>query len=370
MNGMEVGLITLMMLPIILITTITPLITRKIEAFGVTVQDGAKEQPFLKGIIRRYMAVCIVLGIVLTASMLLLLLNSSSEAQLVTVMLTHIFGYLVITFILYYVNHRKVKQWKQSQSWSNEHMKSAKVVVQTGFRTQKMIVSLLWFIPHILLVGATTIISVINYDKFPDIIPMKYNLAGEVTNSIEKSMTSVLGLSWIAVAMIIIFIFVNISIAKAKQLVESNDPEGSLERNIRFRYLWSIFTTIIGFLLVVLMCIGQLSPLYEFSGAVMGAVSMIIAIIILIGTIVLSLITGQGGSRLKTKSNEQKSTVAIADNDEYWKAGIFYWNPKDPSIFIEKRFGIGWSMNFANPISWLILVGIIAIVVIPSVFLT
>lgn len=369
MNGIENWIMVIMMLPIVLITTITPLITRKVEAFGVTVQDGAKEQPFLKGIIRRYMVVSMGLGLILTVSMLLLLLSISGEEQLITVMLTHVFGYLVITFILYYVNHRKVKLWKQSQSWSNEHMKSHKVVVQTGFRRHKMIVSLLWFIPHTLLVGVTMLISVLNYDKYPQMIPMQYNFAGEVTRSVEKSMASVMGLSWIAVAIIIIFIFVNISIAKAKQLVESSDPDGSLERNIRFRYMWSMFMTIMGFLVVLLMCFGQLFILYELSSSVMGIVTSVFIAIILIGSIGLSLVTGQGGSRLKSKDSQQKNSISVADNDEYWKAGIFYWNPKDPSIFIEKRFGIGWTMNFAKPMSWIFIVGIIAIAVIPSVFL-
>jgi uncharacterized membrane protein len=44
-----------------------------------------------------------------------------------------------------------------------------------------------------------------------------------------------------------------------------------------------------------------------------------------------------------------------------WKAGMFYVNPDDPSIFVEKRFGIGYTFNFAHPVSWLILgLGILA----------
>jgi len=37
-----------------------------------------------------------------------------------------------------------------------------------------------------------------------------------------------------------------------------------------------------------------------------------------------------------------------------WKAGVFYVNPDDPSIFVEKRIGIGYTLNFAHPLSWLI----------------
>ena len=40
---------------------------------------------------------------------------------------------------------------------------------------------------------------------------------------------------------------------------------------------------------------------------------------------------------------------------ECWKMGVFYFNPDDPALFIPKRFGIGYTLNFANPWSWVVL---------------
>ena len=34
--------------------------------------------------------------------------------------------------------------------------------------------------------------------------------------------------------------------------------------------------------------------------------------------------------------------------DARWKLGMFYFNPRDPSIIVEKRFGVGWTINFGN----------------------
>jgi uncharacterized membrane protein len=39
--------------------------------------------------------------------------------------------------------------------------------------------------------------------------------------------------------------------------------------------------------------------------------------------------------------------------DECWKLGMFYCNPADPAIFVEKRFGIGYTLNFGNSAMWL-----------------
>jgi uncharacterized membrane protein len=52
-------------------------------------------------------------------------------------------------------------------------------------------------------------------------------------------------------------------------------------------------------------------------------------------------------------------------SDSYWKAGVFYYNPNDPAIFVSKRVGIGYTMNFANKMSWVVLVGILLIALLP-----
>ncbi|MEZ5333064.1 MAG: DUF5808 domain-containing protein [Thermoanaerobaculia bacterium] len=57
-------------------------------------------------------------------------------------------------------------------------------------------------------------------------------------------------------------------------------------------------------------------------------------------------------SRLRSSSQ-----VAVGDrtDDRFWKAGLVYFNPDDPTLFVEKRFGIGYTMNMARPASWWLL---------------
>ena len=65
---------------------------------------------------------------------------------------------------------------------------------------------------------------------------------------------------------------------------------------------------------------------------------------------------GQGGSRLTIEIEEESpGGITDYDDDKYWKAGIFYVNKEDPSIFVEKRFGVGWTINFGHPLRYLIL---------------
>ena len=56
---------------------------------------------------------------------------------------------------------------------------------------------------------------------------------------------------------------------------------------------------------------------------------------------------GQGGSRLERASVATPLTNGLADNRN-WVLGMFYVNRNDPSILVERRFGLGYTPNFGN----------------------
>jgi uncharacterized membrane protein len=44
------------------------------------------------------------------------------------------------------------------------------------------------------------------------------------------------------------------------------------------------------------------------------------------------------------------------ENPENWKLGIFYFNKKDSRLIVPKRVKLlGWTFNFAHPISYMII---------------
>lgn len=50
------------------------------------------------------------------------------------------------------------------------------------------------------------------------------------------------------------------------------------------------------------------------------------------------------------------------DDPSNWKFGIFYYNKEDKRIFPPKRLAIlGWTVNFANPYSYLSLIGLLIV---------
>jgi uncharacterized membrane protein len=53
--------------------------------------------------------------------------------------------------------------------------------------------------------------------------------------------------------------------------------------------------------------------------------------------------------------------------DAAWRAGgLVYFNPADAAVLVPKRFGWGWTLNFARPISW-IYIGVVILVALASI---
>jgi len=52
------------------------------------------------------------------------------------------------------------------------------------------------------------------------------------------------------------------------------------------------------------------------------------------------------------------------NNQKYWAGGLFYINPNDKRLWVEKRFGYGWTLNFARPIAWWLSGGFFALLAI------
>jgi uncharacterized membrane protein len=51
-----------------------------------------------------------------------------------------------------------------------------------------------------------------------------------------------------------------------------------------------------------------------------------------------------------------------------WKFGVFYYNPNDAALFVERRTGFGYTINFGNRWSWAFSAGLIAVIAtIPAV---
>jgi uncharacterized membrane protein len=66
---------------------------------------------------------------------------------------------------------------------------------------------------------------------------------------------------------------------------------------------------------------------------------------------------------MKSRFDDQDDLYKMRLAPDNYKWGIFYYNPRDSRLFVPKRIPIlGFTVNFANPFSYLILIILLALV--------
>ena len=70
---------------------------------------------------------------------------------------------------------------------------------------------------------------------------------------------------------------------------------------------------------------------------------------------------------MKTNEKPTKETLNEWHYDpSNWKFGVFYFNKNDSRMFPPKRTKLGWTINFANPISIFVVIGVITLLFVLS----
>jgi uncharacterized membrane protein len=50
-----------------------------------------------------------------------------------------------------------------------------------------------------------------------------------------------------------------------------------------------------------------------------------------------------------------EAAMKTGGSTDRWHGGIIYYDKTDPSILVPKREGLGYTLNFARPMAWLVL---------------
>ncbi len=302
------------------------------------------------------MKATLLVGVAATIPFIIVSRIVQGEEGLALALVLVLSTFILLSFFVYLHFHRKMKELKAREQWHQE--RPQQVSVDLKFREKKSVISNVWFILPIIISIGTVFLTLTNYQSIPSQIPMKYNFSGEVTNWADKSYRSVLALPVVQLFITLLFLFINTLIAKAKQQIDSANPERSIQQSLVFRRRWSLFTLLTAIAMVLLFLFIQLSFIFPLNLQLLTIVPLLLTGVVVLGAIFLSFTTGQGGSRVKVVSGKEKQVIN-RDDDKYWKLGQFYFNPNDPAMFLEKRFGVGWTINMANPLTWVIFVGIV-----------
>jgi len=197
------------------------------------------------------------------------------------------------------------------------------------------------------------------YPELPGRIPVHWNAAGRADGWTAKS-------PWPLVSLLLIMAFTHgfllwLLVGLSQVPVRAPAERGDEYRAAHFRYMrfWAQWTNVLRGL-VLLMFLGiiwaSLFGIERQAGGVMPPGM----VLVWIGTAGLLLSLPWlviGGLRLRSAMREIAGAGSLeqAAPTEGWIAGSIYYNKRDPAVWVEKRIGIGWTLNFARPVSWLVM---------------
>ena len=344
--------------------TMTPWLMPKTECFTVTVPHGARNEEPLRGLLRSYTcwmvaitALCVLAWPATLALGRIDVTTRSGEFVLTLLLFVTTFAPIIASFALMLSYRARVKAVKQERGWTAEHAAAAFV----GTEDFPKPLSLAWNLLYLPLIGGLAAFTLSHYDQFPSQIPMNIDLAGNVTSSVPKSPLTVLFPTFFVAFMGAIFTLVHWGTIHSKKPVDPAAPVSSALAYATFARVQSILMVVGGLLIS-----GLTAGLILASS--LGAISMVYAAVItMVGTLVfvalvtiISLVMGQSGARLFPDTT---ATGMSRDDDEHWLLGTIYCNRNDPSIFVPKRFGIGWTSNIARWETWALVAGLVALCV-------
>ncbi len=340
-----------------LLYAFTPDLVNRHLLFGATVTDEVLQDAETAAVKKRFrlytLSVCFISTAVYTGMILLL-----RTAAVSTVFPAVIILELILDFIIYLSAHNHVKHVKKRYKIPD----SGFLTIETRETSDFSVINPLWYLLYLVLIAGTVLLSLQEYSGLPATIATHFSMYGTPDGFMRKSCYTLLLLPTTMFLFTLLFAGINTALKRAKKVSGAARGKLSFSQENRFRHLWSMALYLSGLIILGILFTAQLTIIKILSG------SMYLLYISLGGSFLMILLlgglavyTGQSGSRLK--SGQKKKNIVDRDNDSFWKGGILYFNRKDPSVFVSKRFGIGFTVNFGHPLSWIFIAAVIGVVV-------
>ncbi|AZP03266.1 DUF1648 domain-containing protein [Jeotgalibaca ciconiae] len=350
---------------------ITPLVSRRSTPFGVSVPKQFLKDDFIVRLVKRYAIINIAISFFLALPLLLIpfYLEENKVDMVISIyLIIIIFLFMIVSFLIYLKYRKELMKWKKTLPIDEVSIKK-KIVIDSNYHEKlKMTPSSAFVLWQLVIIIVTVVISLMNYDRIPDQIPINFDSNFQANHYVEKSFLTVLSFPLLQVLFIPIFYFAHYSFIKSRQKLSPLAPVISSEKSRRYRQAWSKFSFLIAISTQLLISSLFLSSvLIDEKYFWLQIIVVALYLLLTIGsTFYLSIKYGQGGEKLKLSESEDEDSQYYQDpeEDEKWIAGMFYYNPDDAAVFVEKRYGIGTTINLARWQGWAFVLGILLLTLI------
>jgi uncharacterized membrane protein len=252
--------------------------------------------------------------------------------QAVLISITLSFCVALVIFV-YWVQRRR------SLVFSSEtHRVTRSANLKTDEQTSGWWIGLLsTFLP---MIGTASLLA-IRWQEIPVRFSIHWGLDGHPNGWAERSVGSVFGPLLISCVMVIVFGSIGELIARSSPGHEGRTSVIRTTRSVLVACAWLVTT---------LFCGISILPLAR-DPSNMIAVTATVFSVGMLGFVAFRWL----------QMPEAVAAAQDSTDPRFWKAGILYYNSQDSAIWVPKRYGIGYTLNFGRPVSWLVL-GLILLV--------
>ncbi len=213
----------------------------------------------------------------------------------------------------------------------------------------------------LLLIAASAVASLTWPERLPNRLPIHFGLSGP-DRWIDTSPAGLAQFFLLVGSVQVLFLLITLGLSKSVGRAAVTGERGAAE--IRFRRMTIGMLLFTSYFLAIQSCLVLVIADGAFAGTLMNIFGLTLVAAVLIWIVIL-IRMGQGGSREIGDGAPTRETGPLGDRrpDSTWKLGLFYYNPEDPALFIEKRFGIGYTVNFGNRWTWVVILVLVSILV-------
>ena len=325
-----------------ILTYFTQALSGKRQFYGISLNSDYFNKDEFKNLDKKY-KLFTTIGFII--SLILELASIYIFKAYVTSSILPMLAFCLYNFFVYINIHNKVKSLKSELSLniSDLDLEKTKVILDTEFIQEKNKIvkrySLLHLI-HLIVITIVGVYALANYNYIPDVIHTHWGASGNADAFADKSFIKILAIVGMMIGLGVVIYISSISSLKTRAKLSINSIDNSKKAHLHYLNMF-------GFTFLILN-IGCEVLFIDILIATINTSS--VNPLILWPTTIIIILTAIYQMYLYYKSpNKSKNAVySIDDDDSLWIFGCIYNNPDDPSLFVNKRFGAGWTVNIGT----------------------
>jgi uncharacterized membrane protein len=198
----------------------------------------------------------------------------------------------------------------------------------------------------------------LNWENVPARFPTHWNLAGKPDGWTAKSVPGVFRGFAIGIVACAMFSFTSYAVLHWTRLPRVTGQEGHQHRRVRRINLLAQLAA--GYLIATLLAWTTVVAMFAENARELRlplAIRVAPFALFIVGTCFIRVI--------RRTAVSEGPPIGDTTPDLRWILGRLYVNRADPALFVERRMGLGYTLNLGNPWSWVVIIVFVVALAIP-----